>query len=38
MCKRGIAFESVVNTMLWVLILVLAGFSIYSLFKRFGLW
>jgi uncharacterized membrane protein (DUF373 family) len=35
--KRGFAFDNMTNIILWVIILVLAGFSIYALFKKFGL-
>ncbi len=37
MDRKGFAFDSLTNIMLWVLIVLLAGFSIYSLFKKFGL-
>jgi|GEM_PF-6217444 len=35
--KRGLSSETLTSIILWVLIAVLAGFSIYFLFKRFGL-
>ena len=37
MKRRGFAEDSVMNIILWILILILAGFSVYLLFKRFGL-
>src|SRR3989344_1661861 len=37
MRKKGIAYDSLMNIMLWVIILILAGLSLYFLFKRFGL-
>jgi len=37
MNKKGFAFDNLINILLWILILILAGFSIYFLFKRFGL-
>ena len=37
MHKKGIAYDSLMNIMLWVIILILAGLSLYFLFKRFGL-
>jgi len=37
MNKKGFAFESITKLVLWIMFLILAGASIYFLFKRFGL-
>ena len=35
--KKGFFDDSVVDVVLWIILLILAGFSVYLLFKKFSL-
>jgi hypothetical protein len=37
MKRKGIAQESLMEMILWILLIVIAGFSLWFLFKKFGI-
>jgi hypothetical protein len=37
MKRKGIAQESLTEIILWILLILIAGFSVWFLFKKFGI-